>query len=92
MTNDLISRAAAIAAMAPMLRSMISRGQAVEILTALPAAQPAQGEVVAWRFKHMHLPHEWKFAENPHRGKPWVDFEPLYAHPPAPPVSAEGEE
>ena len=46
MTNDLISRAAAIAAMAPMLRSMISRGQAVEILTALPAAKPAQGEAV----------------------------------------------
>ena len=43
MSDDLISRDAAIAAVAPALRSMISRGHAVEIIAAIPA-QPAHGE------------------------------------------------
>jgi len=40
MTKPLIELDAAIAAMAPMLRSMISRGQACDILRALPTVQP----------------------------------------------------
>lgn len=61
------------------------RAQEIQIAE-LEKRLDAQGEVepVAWRFRHVHLPNEWKFAENPHRGAPWTDFEPLYAHPATP--------
>lgn len=39
--TDLIDRDAAIAALAPMLRDMISRGKAADLIRALPAVTPA---------------------------------------------------
>lgn len=87
--SDMISRAAAIAAVAPALRSMISRGHAVEIIAAIPA-QPAQAVGIAWT----GIGHGPYSKADPNcqcicHQQPGVMHVAACCHPPTPPDSAE---